>query len=143
MSSKIRMMLCAGLALLSIPTLAATQSPQKATGLAARPLLLAGGKAMDCQECADTYCDGDKTCDACEPICKKHGPKRNDGAAGAMENASSPVPGIVSWSCECDDGSGDGGFSEGSTRAEAIKSCKAMNHGHGKVGSCSKDDAED
>ena len=130
-----------------------------------KPSQLIAAKAMDCEECADKYCNGDKSCEECAPICgkgsKKAAKKNRKPAAKAMDceecaehycegdkscEACAPICGgggggkaAEHWRCECDDGSGDGGFSDGKTQAEAKANCKKMNHGKGKVGSCDKD----
>ena len=129
----------------------------------AKPSQLIAAKAMDCEECADKYCDGDKSCEECAPICgkgsKKAAHKNRKPAAKAMDcdecaehycegdkscEACAPICGgggsaEEHWTCECDDGSGDGGSYQGATKKEARANCKKMNHGKGKVGSCSKD----
>ena len=39
-----------------------------------------GGKAMDCAECAEAYCGGNKSCKECKPLCA---PKRRGDSGGA------------------------------------------------------------
>ncbi len=48
-----------------------------------------GGKAMDCAECAESYCGGDKSCKECRPLCgsKRSSHKRDAGSGDSQRTA--------------------------------------------------------
>lgn len=45
-----------------------------------------GGKAMDCAECAEAYCGGDKSCKECRPLCggKRSSYSRDSGGGDSQ-----------------------------------------------------------
>ena len=59
-----------------------------------------GGKAMDCAECAEAYCGGDKTCKECKPLCAPGKRNRDSGGGDPQRTADEDAGFETEEDCE-------------------------------------------